>query len=353
MIKYLVAASLRRILTECSSLTRAAARRCVTGPRMMDEITELIQESSNTDNETRNIYEDIVGYFMLAQAIKYTNANTMKLGEVARFYNPKYTLNSTRYDGNISWKHLTEVEGTPTSFCSDPCKPGTAQVAVDKCAWKCVRCEANARLSTSGCIRCPLFCWPDQRTGNATCAKIEPVHSHWATKIWIVYILTAVIGLVLCLVAAISYCHFRSNKIIYDSPLARSFVALLGIALGFTDLLTEVFTYSDVSCRLSNLLVSLSFIALYGSLFVRCVCIYRIFDAFLKQAPLPRFTDGRHQTIGALGLVIIQVRSCLCGLITYWYFIVYVQNGCDYCPGKPKVQMHDGCVISVTAPVVH
>lgn len=293
--------------SDCSALTGAAARDCVTGPRLLGELRSILESCKanylHWDDEQRTS-------FVVKQVAKSSSQGKVDFVDVSLVdivSNESYPTSN-----NVSWAHLTGIVGTPKSVCSEPCQQGTAKLVLGvHCCWLCVHCEVNEKItSTNGCVRCPRFYWPESTAGNTTCAKIEPVHSHWATKIWIVYILTAVIGLVLCLVAAISYCHFRSNKIIYDSPLARSFVALLGIALGFTDLLTEVFTYSDVSCRLSNLLVSLSFIALYGSLFVRCVCIYRIFDAFLKQAPLPRFTDGRHKMLGALGLLLVQVRSC-------------------------------------------
>ena len=291
--------------SDCSALTGAAARDCVTGPRLLGELRSKLESCKanylDWDDEQRTS-------FVVKQVAKSRSRGKVDFVDVALVdivSNESYPTSN-----NVSWAHLTGIVGTPKSVCSEPCQQGTAKLVLGvHCCWLCVHCKVNEKItSTNGCVRCPRLYWPESTAGNTTCAKIEPVHSHWTTKIWIVNILTTVIGLVLCLVTAISYWKLRKKNIIHS--LALSFLALFGIALGFIALVVDLVDLTEGSCRLSNVLVSLSFTALYGSLFVRCVCIYRIFDAFLKQAPPPRFTDGRHKMLGALGLLLVQVRSC-------------------------------------------
>lgn len=296
--------------SDCTAFTGSTARSCVTGPRLLKEL-KVVELPGVRGKAAVDSNGERAGSFWVEQVVRGSSPGKVDFLKVATL-EPESNLASVTH--RVSWTHLEEVDGTPTSFCSLPCGPGTAKLVTNiRCCWQCVGCRKNERAtSADGCIRCPDFQWPNKTSGNTTCMKITPVLSHWETKAWVVNVATAVIGLVLCLVAAVFYCRLRANSFIKNSPLVLSYVALFGITLGFVALLVELFHPSEASCRLSNLLVSLSFTTLYGAVFTRCACSYRIFDAFLKHAPPPRYTEPRHQLFFTLGLLLVQVRSCRC-----------------------------------------
>ena len=296
-----------RVLSS-SSCSGAATRQCVTGPRLLREL-KATRQSGYTGWLELDPMGDRLGRYVVKQVVMSGSPGKMAFVDVAEFDS---LTNESRLLRDVSWAHMNRsFQGTPQSVCSEPCQGNEAmQMMKRQCCWQCILCNENEKRTPQGCVRCPMFMWPDPKNGSSTCEQIPIVVAHWGTKVWIVNILISTIGLVLCFIAAVCYCRFRHTAIIHNSPLGLSLFTLSGVAMGFCALLVDLSYPTEASCRISNMLVDLSFATLYGSLLVRCVCNYRIFDAFLTNAPPPQFTGARHQLIFALGLLLVQVRSC-------------------------------------------
>ncbi|XP_076458578.1 metabotropic glutamate receptor 6-like [Babylonia areolata] len=297
--------------SECSGvLDPSAARKCVTGPRLLDQLlatrqqghTGWIELDSNGDRQGRYVIKQVVPRAALQQQSRSTVYDQVTVAEFDALTNE---LSLVR---NINWHHAlrggsgAEEAGRPESRCSYPCGPHQARVVQEvTCCWLCQPCRVNERLILHGtrCDPCPLFTWPDPGTENTTCRPISPDRPRVDSVAGSVQISFAL--------------RHRHRRVIKASSKELSFLMLLAIGLGYLTMATLVAPPTDVTCRMNFLFFCVSFTLIYAPLFVRTLRIFRIFEASKRSAQQPRLVDSSHQLI--FSFVLLSVQVVMCGVV--------------------------------------
>ncbi|KAK7506493.1 hypothetical protein BaRGS_00001968 [Batillaria attramentaria] len=280
---------------ECRGRVGAAARACVTGPRLLQEL-KVTRQAGHTGWLELDENGDRLGKYRISQVVPAPLSDgPFELVTLAEFDSLTGNMTVLR---NVTWAHhQPQVNLThPESRCSWPCGPGEARVPQEvTCCWLCQPCRVNEYLAYNG-----------------TRSVFVYFHRH------------------------------RNCRVIKASSRELSFLMLLAIAIGYVTMITLITPPNDVTCRVNFLLFCLSFALIYGPLLVRALRIYRIFEAGQKSAQRPRMIDSHHQLLFSFGFLSVQVSTwvlmCLVVMAVYpdWHKLTmkvalepYVELSCD------------------------
>nr|KAG5713663.1 hypothetical protein BaRGS_024711 [Batillaria attramentaria] len=339
---YMLSNATVRVLNspECRGRAGAAARACVTGPRLLQEL-KVTRQEGHTGWLVLDENGDRLGKYTIKHVVPASlGGDAFEVMTVAEF--DSLTGNMTLLH-NVTWAHhQPQVNLThPESRCSWPCGPGEARVPQEvTCCWLCQPCRVNEYLAYNGtrCQSCPAFTWPDPDTDRHTCKVIPPETPTLTSVTGGVLTAVALLCLLACLAVFVYFHRHRKCRVIKASSRELSFLMVSGIAIGYVTMITLITPPNDVTCRVSFLLFCLSFALIYGPLFVRALRIYRIFEAGQRSAQRPRMIDSHHQMLFALGFVGVQALICLVVMAVYpeWHKLTmkvalerYVEHSCD------------------------
>ena len=299
--------------SDCSALAGAAARACVTGPRLLQELkatrqngyTGWLELDSNGDRLGRYVVEQVM------PGSGRSGGAVFSVVRLAEFDSLTSRMNVVR---NVSWDYYLPRHGLshPDSRCSYPCGPHEARVVQEvTCCWLCQPCRVNERLILNGtrCDPCPAFTWPDPSNANTTCLSIPPDTLRLNSLMGGVQAALALLCLLFCVVVFVFFHRHRKCRVIKASSRQLSFLILLAISLGYLVIVTLLAPPTDITCRVNFLLFCVSFTLIYGPLLVRALRIFRIFEASKRSARRPRMIDTSHQLIFSFVFLFIQVRA--------------------------------------------
>nr|KAG5713662.1 hypothetical protein BaRGS_024710 [Batillaria attramentaria] len=325
---------------ECRGRVGAAARACVTGPRLLQEL-KVTRQAGHTGWLELDENGDRLGKYRISQVVPAPLSDgPFELVTLAEFDSLTGNMTILR---NVTWAHhQPQVNLThPESRCSWPCGPGEARVPQEvTCCWLCQPCRVNEYLAYNGtrCQSCPTFTWPDPDTDRHTCKVIPPDTPTLTSVTGSVLTAVALLCLLACLAVFVYFHRHRNCRVIKASSRELSFLMLLAIAIGYVTMITLITPPNDVTCRVNFLLFCLSFALIYGPLLVRALRIYRIFEAGQKSAQRPRMIDSHHQLLFSFGFLSVQVLMCLVVMAVYpdWHKLTmkvalepYVELSCD------------------------
>ena len=190
----------------------------------------------------------------------------------------------------------------PSSLCREICEPGFIEVPLEqRCCFGCQKCPGNAIVNGSSCEACPNDQWPD---GNfIDCLPIIPTPPNWSDPVVIVILILSGCGLVLSGLAAVGLYYYRQNVLIKAASRELSSINILGLTLAFLAPFPLLVPPTDVSCRVSEIIVSLCITLTYAPTLLKVNRIYRIFEAGKKSNKCPRFIGSRPQLSIALSAV--------------------------------------------------
>ncbi|XP_059138875.1 metabotropic glutamate receptor 3-like [Physella acuta] len=263
----------------------------------------VIHQVSNETVRIPSVYEDL----------KAESQKGIGKREVA-FYD-KASGNLT-YIGAISWSHVKDLNMTsgfshvvsmsrPVSVCSVPCVAGEYRIQkVPVCCWDCWLCRDNQRIASEGCQDCLDFTWPDPDANYTTCTPIPLTHLDTSSVVSVLQIIFAVLAVFLTLSIAASYVHLRHSRVIKAASKELSHIQILAILIGYVTVICFQTYPTHQMCSVLYFMFCLSFAALYSSLLIKVVRIYRIFKN--RSNIGPRFISPTSQVMMTLGLVLIQ-----------------------------------------------
>lgn len=208
---------------------------------------------------------------------------------------------------NISWIHhwLPQGKLTPESKCSEACpKYAIIIPTAIKCCWMCEFCRDNEQIidNQTDCSPCLNFTWPDNDTSRTTCKSITPqIPSQ--TALTILGIFFIVVNVILIVI----FHRYRNESVIKASSKRLSHVMLFATSLGYSTIIVLQFRPGEIVCPVAYWCFCLSFTLLYGPLFIRALCIYRIFESGRRAIKRPKLVGKKDQIFLTIGFGFIQV----------------------------------------------
>nr|KAG5713661.1 hypothetical protein BaRGS_024709 [Batillaria attramentaria] len=325
---------------ECRGRVGAAARACVTGPRLLQEL-KVTRQAGHTGWLELDENGDRLGKYKVQQVVPSPEGGAgFDVVTVAEFDSLTGNMTIVR---NVTWAHhMPRLDMThPESRCSWPCGPGEARVPQEvTCCWLCQPCRVNEYLAYNGtrCESCPSFTWPDPDTANTTCKVIPPYTPQWNSLRGGLQASLALLSLFICVAVVVFFHRHRHCRVIKASSRELSYLMLLAISLGYATALLLIARPGEVTCRVNFLLFCLSFALIYGPLFVRALRIYRIFEAGQRSARRPRMIDASYQLLFSGCLLSVQMVMCIVVMAVFpeWHKLTmkvalepYVELSCD------------------------
>ncbi|XP_022097705.1 metabotropic glutamate receptor-like [Acanthaster planci] len=218
---------------------------------------------------------------------------------------------------NINTSAIQWADGTldpPVSVCRDICSSGYIEVPLEqKCCFGCQRCPDEAIVSDKKCKSCSVDEWPDENF--EVCQPIVPTPPSWSEPTVIAVLILSGFGLFLSLLAAFGIYYYRGHVLIKAASRELSSINILGLTLAFLAPFPLLVPPTAVSCRASEIIITLCFTLTYAPTLLKVNRIYRIFDAGRKSNKCPRYIGPKVQLIFALGIVASMVVVAVAGAL--------------------------------------
>ena len=232
---------------------------------------------------------------------------------------------------------IGESQNPPTSLCREICKPGFIEVPLEqKCCLGCQRCPGNAVVvNGTSCEACPNDQWPD--VNFIDCLPIVPTPPNWSDPVVIVILILSGFGLVLSGLAAVGLYYYRQNVLIKAASRELSSINILGLTLAFLSPFPLLVPPTVVSCRVSEIIVSLCITLTYAPTLLKVNRIYRIFEAGRKSNKCPRFIGSRPQLIVVLSIVAIMVS---CERFAPKFSLIYIKTLFHFRVYNPPIDLN-------------
>ena len=150
----------------------------------------------------------------------------------------------------ITWNNQDGFDGIPSSICSKDCKPGERKVTRSSCCWECVDCPIGTISSdgiSSNCSQCSEREKPNNE--RTQCMDLPLNNLKWSDISALIVTCTAALGLCLTTLCFAIFIKYRNTPIVKASNKELSFILLFVLVLFFVFALLNLFTPTDILCR--------------------------------------------------------------------------------------------------------
>ncbi|GAB6031368.1 hypothetical protein CHUAL_009152 [Chamberlinius hualienensis] len=218
----------------------------------------------------------------------------------------------------------------PTSYCSEPCRPGQAKIQQegDTCCWVCTNCTAYQILSSAGrCDDCPFGTSPDTSLKKCVAFPVEFVEysNQWAMAA----ITVAGMGLIVTAGVGIVFWVYSDTPIVKAAGRELSFILLNGIFMSYGLTFIIVAKPSTFVCGATRFCLGFCYTLCYSAIVTKTNRIARIFNSRHKRPRKTRYISPASQVIITIILTSAEVIINAAWLILHPPNAIYIYPSRD------------------------
>ena len=232
-------------------------------------VTGKVQFDSRGD-PVKALY-DIV-YFNISQSEKVTK-------HVIGSWNKNRTDRLHISNASIRWGRFGQEGKTPSSQCTDECKPGEWKVFTADCCWKCLSCIDGSVSQTKGALNCTK-CTQTQMSNSlgTQCIPLPITNIGWSDTLAVLLSVISVLGIAIDVFVLGILWYFRDTPIVKALNKVCTLVLLLGIALCFWMTLLYIVRPSSRLCSVLKPLRYVVYTLCCSALFLKTMQIVHAFN---------------------------------------------------------------------------
>ncbi|XP_077863165.1 metabotropic glutamate receptor 3-like [Saccoglossus kowalevskii] len=176
------------------------------------------------------------------------------IGSWRSYTNDRMYINQSNIYWNNNQSEMFNKDVTiPESYCSKNCRPGKRKIPRENtpCCWDCYDCPSFQYSAMENALTCEA-CGPEQNNlpDGSGCFNLPRTYITSLPGVWIILVILAALGIMLSLVFAVVFIHFRNRKIVVSACAGHCLYTILILnSCSFLMAMLPLLPPSDVFCQ--------------------------------------------------------------------------------------------------------